>query len=185
MQADKISFNGDIYRLSGNYYRRNVWGSKGASNLHRAIWQYHHGIIPVGYEIHHVDGDTFNNDIANLECVEMREHQRQHMLERIARGEMQPPSQYALEQAAKWHRSEEGLEWHKKHAKDAWIDRKWYQVNCQECNQAFNTPYPTRAKFCHQNCKAMALRRRRGAKVGVRPDHTKERLLYGKRIISQ
>lgn len=183
MRPKQIDFNGFRFRLSGNYYRRNVWGSKGPSNLHRAVWEFHNGPIAEGIEVHHIDGDTFNNDVSNLECVPMHEHQRVHMLERIARGEIQPPSAKALEKAAEWHKSDEGREWHSQNAAKAWGKRAWHPVDCQQCGQPFFTPYPTRAKFCHANCRAVALRQRRGA--GVRPDRQQERLLSGKRADGQ
>ena len=30
---------------------------------HRVIWEKHHGKIPEGYDIHHIDGDGHNNDV--------------------------------------------------------------------------------------------------------------------------
>ena len=62
-------FDGRRYRLSGRYYRRDCWGRGGPSNLHRAVWEHHHGPIPPGYHVHHRDGDGLNNDLANLELV--------------------------------------------------------------------------------------------------------------------
>ena len=47
------------------------------------------------------------------------------------------------------------------------------------------TPFPTRAKFCHQNCKATALRKRRGKNVGARPNRKKEIILSGKRAVNK
>jgi hypothetical protein len=181
MRPSRIEFNGYKYRLSGNYYRRNVWGSKGPSNLHRAIWEFHNGPIPDGFEIHHKDGDTFNNAVENLEQIAMREHQREHLLERIAKGEMQPPSEYALKRAALWHASPDGIEWHKQHGKSSWVGREWHPAICQNCGKSYRTPYPSRSKFCHANCKQEALRKRRGQNVGVRPERRKERVLSGKR----
>ena len=185
MRPKQIRFNGYTFRLSGNYYRRNVWGGEGPSNLHRAVWAFHNGEIPAGFEVHHKDGDTFNNDISNLECTPMHEHQRQHMLERIERGEMQPPSEYARARAAEWHKSEDGKEWHSAHGKATWANRKWHEVACQNCGQMYCTPYPARSKFCHPNCKQEALRKRRGQNVGVRPNRKKERVLSGKRNTGQ
>lgn len=41
---------------------------------YRAIWRKHHGPIPHGHHIHHIDGNSSNNDIANLACITMFEH---------------------------------------------------------------------------------------------------------------
>lgn len=179
MHPHFIDFNGYRYRLSGNYYRRNAWSSKGPSNLHRAVWEFHHGSIQKGCEIHHIDGDPFNNEIGNLACVDGREHQRNHTLERYANGELHAPTKYALQQAAKWHRSAAGIAWHKQHGPKSWLRREWHPCTCQECGQPFMSPFPTRAKFCHLNCKMAALRKRRGMRV--RPDSRKPVVLSGKR----
>jgi len=45
---------------------------------HRRVWRKHYGPVPVGYFIHHVDGDKRNNDIANLELVDALTHKRIH-----------------------------------------------------------------------------------------------------------
>src|SRR5258706_3308241 len=119
MRPKFVDFEGHKYRLSGNYYRRNCWSQKGPSNLHRAVWESANGSIPAGYEIHHRDGDTFNNVLENLECKLVSEHQRQHTLERIAAGLLAPPTEYALRKAAEWHASKEGAQWHSEHSKRA------------------------------------------------------------------
>lgn len=185
MRPKFIDFNGFRFRLSGNYYRKNGWSQKGPTNLHRAIWEFHFGEIPKDYEIHHKDGDTFNNDISNLSIVPISEHQRAHTKQRQANGSLLPPGKLARERAKEWHQSKEGREWHKQHGKDAWVNRVWHECVCQECGQKFMSPYPTRAKFCHLNCKMFSLRRRRGQNVGVRPDSRKPRLLSGKRNPSE
>lgn len=41
---------------------------------HRVIWQMVHGSIPDGMVIDHIDGDPFNNRLANLRCVTDRQN---------------------------------------------------------------------------------------------------------------
>jgi len=41
---------------------------------HRLVWEGLFGKIPDGYDVHHVDEDTFNNTIENLECMLHSEH---------------------------------------------------------------------------------------------------------------
>lgn len=178
---DRIVFEGKTYRLSGNYYRRNVWGSKGPSNLHRAVWEKDHGPVPEGCEIHHKDGNPFNNALDNLECVGISEHQRGHTLERLAAGKLKPPSELARKLAAEWHGSEEGRAWHVEHGRETWADREWGECICQQCGRIFRSPFPSRAKWCHPNCKAENLRQRRGVAVGLRPERRKPRVLSGRR----
>jgi hypothetical protein len=154
-------FRGRKYRLSDGYYKAENWG-QGSSSLHRAKWEYYRGPIPEGFDVHHRDGDGANNAMANLELVEHSEHMRQHTLERIARGELKPPSAVALRLAAEWHASDEGLAWHSENGKRSWDKRVWHRLECQECGREFRSPYPNKTRFCHLNCKMSALRRRSG-----------------------
>lgn len=158
--AKFVVFKGRKYRLSGRYYKAEDWGS-GPSSLHRARWEYYRGAIPEGFDVHHEDGDGTNNKLANLTLVERREHARQHTLERIARGELKPPSALARARAAEWHASPEGLAWHSENGKRAWLNRVWHKLECQECGHEFTSPYPNKARFCHLNCKMAAFRRRK------------------------
>jgi len=42
--------------------------------LHRYVWEKYNGEIPSGYNIHHKDHNTLNNDISNLELIGHSEH---------------------------------------------------------------------------------------------------------------
>jgi hypothetical protein len=44
--------------------------------IHRLIWVMHHGPIPSGYFIDHVDRNKTNNRIDNLRCVTNQDNQR-------------------------------------------------------------------------------------------------------------
>lgn len=62
-------FLGFIYRAEpkGHFVRSQF--------VHRDVWQYYHGDIPEGdYEIHHIDHNKANNDIANLQLLTRTEH---------------------------------------------------------------------------------------------------------------
>jgi hypothetical protein len=59
------------------YYRSTVDRKKHVS-LHRYVWEKHHGEIPKGYDIHHIDWDKCNNSIENLELICHREHARKY-----------------------------------------------------------------------------------------------------------
>lgn len=82
--AKRFSYNaesGHIYHLTGarsgcragsEHFRRD--GSKNMRRLlgwneHRIIWQMVHGSIPEGMVIDHINGDPFDNRLANLRCV--------------------------------------------------------------------------------------------------------------------
>ena len=50
-----------------------------AKKLHRLIYEDYHGVkIPKGMQIHHIDGDTTNNDPSNLQMVSIGEHNKIH-----------------------------------------------------------------------------------------------------------
>jgi hypothetical protein len=51
---------------------------------HRQIWQNNFGSIPIdeygrSYEIHHINGNHFDNSIENLKCVSIDEHFQIHL----------------------------------------------------------------------------------------------------------
>lgn len=53
--------------------------SKRNHKLYRKIYEQHHGPIPIdadgrSYEIHHIDGDSTNNDPENLTAITIQEH---------------------------------------------------------------------------------------------------------------
>lgn len=44
--------------------------------IHRLVWIYHNGYIPVNYQIDHIDRDKDNNRIENLMLVTCRENMK-------------------------------------------------------------------------------------------------------------
>ena len=50
----------------------------GHEMAHRRVWRKHHGPVPVGYFIHHLDGNKQNNDISNLVLIDALTHKRLH-----------------------------------------------------------------------------------------------------------
>lgn len=69
-------FNGNKYTLRNNGYYGKTKG--GRTLLHRDVWEHHNGPIPKGYDIHHLDNDKTNCDIANLELLPKSEHTRKY-----------------------------------------------------------------------------------------------------------
>lgn len=151
-------FNGESFYLCGNYFQR-----KG-KRLHRAVWEYHNGEIPQGYDIHHKDHDRSNNQIDNLELLVRRQHHSRHSSEAEVRERSRKTIvKYAVSKAAEWHKSAEGLEWHSKQGKRNWEVRSIQTYNCTYCGEPFQTKHiygKDINHFCCANHKA-AYRRQR------------------------
>jgi len=114
---DIVFFDGVIYRRMGGarkYYLSQSTtnaGRRGARGLHVAIWETFSGeTVPPGHEVNHRNGDTFDFDFENLECLPKAVHRAL-------------PKHYGPEQsehlarirplASAWHRSPEGRAWHR------------------------------------------------------------------------
>ncbi|KKN01471.1 hypothetical protein LCGC14_1127420 [marine sediment metagenome] len=87
----EIEFNGNAYfRLPNSEYRSHrVYYRTHESNrtyLHRDIWEYHHGPIPIDHCVHHIDGNSFNNAIENLTIMKHGEHSNLHFSEWYAKN---------------------------------------------------------------------------------------------------
>ena len=151
---ETVEFNGVTYRLmgAGRYYLSQSTSNEGrrhAKGLHVAVWEFYSGkTVPDGYEVHHKDGNYFNNDYSNLECMPRAEHRRitNYATERAKKhlDEIRPL-------ASAWHRSEEGREWHREHGKKCMEERPLEEHTCTFCGKVFQSKIPY-AKFCSHNC---------------------------------
>lgn len=147
------------------YYLCSTNDSTGSrKRMHVYVWEYYNGLVPDGYHIHHIDGDKSNNTIENLQLLSATEHEKLHggMWDDERREWARKNIEKASAKAKKWHGSEAGHEWHKKHYEK--MKEKLHQVhqfNCLVCGKEFQSTQ-TSAKFCCNNCKS-AYRR----KIGV------------------
>lgn len=77
-RADQVLYLGKKYRQDKKtgYY---VCTSGNRRRLHVAMWEAEAGMsVPVGCVIHHVDWVKTHNEISNLVCVTVSEHERIH-----------------------------------------------------------------------------------------------------------
>ena len=69
-------YNSEKFTLRNNGYFGLTKGQR--ILMHRYVWQNEKGIIPIGYDIHHIDENKENNAIDNLECLSKSEHTRKY-----------------------------------------------------------------------------------------------------------
>ena len=152
-------YKGKNYYFCGKYYQKN------GVRLHRLVWQDANGEIPKNCHIHHKDEDKTNNKLDNLECLSFSDHAKIHDTEekkQLSRKNIKK-AQIA---ACLWHGSEEGKEWHKLHweknCKEVFTTKN-IKKHCQNCSKEYFTTQNRQyqSKFCGNNCKASALRKRR------------------------
>ena len=158
MEPEYIEWGGRRWKRSPDSSRRNhrvyyvysKWRSK--EYLHRAIWAAANGAIPGGMCIHHVDGNPFNNDVGNLECVTRSEHQRAHMDDPGRKEFSRDVAIKAAQLAAPaWHRSPAGRAWHSRHSREMWRDAVAVDLRCVVCGDAFKSK-KTVARTCSSAC---------------------------------
>jgi hypothetical protein len=152
------TFQGKQYFL----YPNERYFSKGSNRLHRVVWEHYNGKVPKGYHVHHVDGNTHNNEISNLNLLQGSLHLRFTSKKRVKENPefFKEFQSKGIEAAKEWHKSDEGRLWHKKHGKECWVNRDIKTHICQQCGKEYTTRHAGLSKFCHNNCKAKALRAR-------------------------
>ena len=124
--------------------------------MHRYVWEFYKGKIPVGYEIHHKGHNKANNDIANLEIMPKGKHSSIHYTEMVnADPERTKDNLDRIRpMTTEWHRSEEGRQWHKEHYEKT--KGNLYRVHsfiCKQCGTPFESSQ-VKSRFCSNACKA-------------------------------
>jgi HNH endonuclease len=128
--------------------------------LHRHIWEdYYECKVPPKHDIHHIDGDTLNNAIDNLECIPKSRHMAMHLAERSSTPEHLAHLAAIRPMAAAWHASDAGTEWHSVNGRKSWSKRVKTIIVCRCCSKEVLTFFPDRTQFCNQNCRARYRRR--------------------------
>lgn len=158
-------FDGTLYRL----WPKERYFSRGGSRLHRDVWRAAFGAIPDGCHIHHRDGNTANNALANLESIPASAHLSDSWKQHGAKRGVHFTSA-ARKAAAEWHRSEAGRAWHRRHAQRSANWTKWKREDrpCEHCGQIIHGAIVRKngnaQKYCTDTCKALAYRKREATK---------------------
>lgn len=168
--VDNIKFTRD--EKTGYYLNSTL-----RKRIHRYVWEKYHGEIPDGYEIHHIDHDKSNNDISNLKLMKSEEHESLHGritgMVNVMNGHLDDIRPLTK----KWHRSEEGRAWHKRHyekTKDKLLEEKEYI--CEQCGKKYKASKKSTNRFCSNACKS-AWRRASGL-----DDEERECIICGKKF---
>lgn len=145
-----------------NYYFAKINGKP--KRLHVYIWEKKYGKVPKGYHIHHIDENPYNNDISNLQLLTQFDHLSLHGKSRDI-DEQREKMKIAQAAATEWHKSEQGRVWHTKQYEVSLRKRMTEKITltCQVCGKEYQTVLAMvhKSKYCCNNCKATALRRRR------------------------
>lgn len=168
--SERMEWNGRKYRRYPDserrsdrlYWHRSKQGG-GIAYLHRDVWEHHNGPIPDGYHVHHVDGNTLNNDIENLECVTPKQHiGERHKWDDERKREQAKHLDRIRDSTKAWHRSEEGREVHRRVGSLAYESFKPTPKPCDHCATVFAPrAIGNRDRFCSNACKS-AWRRAKG-----------------------
>jgi len=147
---DYIEYNGNIYAFvkeskGQGYYRR-------TERLHRRVWEDNNGPVPKGMCIHHLDGNTRNNSIDNLQCLSIKDHHKIHFS-----SEKQVAHLHAArEKANLWHKSKKGRKKLSELGKKQWLTAKPLPFTCTICGYVGETMNRSGTKYCSQKCRSRA-----------------------------
>lgn len=152
-------------RTGIGYFLGNLKTENGRKPIraHQYVWIKHNGEIPKGFHVHHLDGNPANNDISNLALMSNSAHSSHHASQHSEQYREQMET-YVRPEAVKWHKSESGNEWHKKHYED-YARRIWNEKitkTCTVCGKEYQTVHAkaNTSKYCSENCKSKARRMR-------------------------
>lgn len=74
-------YDGHLINYSSGTGYPTIWNGSQNVLLHRYVWEKHHGPIPEGYQVHHLDKNKLNYDISNLCLLSASDHGRHHAIE--------------------------------------------------------------------------------------------------------
>lgn len=140
------------YRNAKDGYYRD---SSGGVLLHVAVWVHHHGRLPNGYEVHHLDHDRSNNASTNLDSGSLSDHRAYHTQRRVTEDKTWA-AQLTTEAA-------------RARANKLWAEREPRPFPCANCGAIFQTR-GMRPMYCRPACAAAARRARRRAEMGTYPN---------------
>lgn len=133
--------------------------NKRAKRLHIYVWEKHNGKVPKGYHVHHVDFNTNNNELSNLQLLSQREHLSLHGKKEsnraLARINVQ---KYAQPKSLEWRKTQACSDWAKKNYETSLkkAHEKAVEKVCECCGKEYTAEICKRtiARFCSNACKS-------------------------------
>ena len=126
--------------------------------MHRYVWEQEVGLIPGGFEIHHLDFDRANNSIDNLSLMTKKAHQTLHAKDETRKEKQRENMAKAEKFARAWHSSPEGLAWHSEQGKRIAETVEPREYVCERCGKTFLSKPMGFHKYCSAACRAAARR---------------------------
>lgn len=132
---------------------------KGVQRLHQEVWKDAHGVdvIPLGYHVHHIDENPFNNDPANLDLLLGSDHLKKHAASEKWAEARQAWIKAGQDAAREWHGTEEGLDHHRKLGRRTWDSTEEESYTCRQCGQEFTARALRKSvRYCSNACRTAA-----------------------------
>lgn len=126
--------------------------------MHRYVWECEAGLIPEGFEVHHLDRDRSNNSIENLCLMTAKAHRALHAADEERKEFFRENIAKAREAARIWHGSPEGIAWHSEQGKRTAENIEPREFVCENCGKHFMAKPFGVHRYCSNACKSAARR---------------------------
>ena len=132
---------------------RNYFIDSFGKKLHRFVWEEANGPIPDKHDIHHIDNDPTNNNVANLECLSKADHRQRHPVKDIEKSRQHMARMREI--GADWHKSEEAKPSKSRASRIAWERFTPIPRICQHCSSPFlDRAWAKEAAYCSSACRS-------------------------------